>query len=66
MKCNIKWILKKDGVDRDWGSAPGSCVHHTEPSFSVKGGEFLGQLSGYKVLKDFGSVVLVGAAPTLQ
>lgn len=53
-------------MDRDRASVAGSCGHDNEPSFSVKGGVFLGQLSGYKLLKDSGSVVLVGAAPTLQ
>jgi hypothetical protein len=55
----LNWVLKKDGVDRDRGPVAGCCGHDDEPSCSVKGGDFLGQLSGYKLLK-------VGAAPALQ
>jgi hypothetical protein len=29
----------------------GSCEHGDEPSDSIKGGEFLGQLSDYQLLK---------------
>jgi hypothetical protein len=51
-------------VDRDRGPAAGFCGRDDEPSCSM--GEFLGQLSGYKLLKDSGSVVLVGDASALQ
>jgi hypothetical protein len=34
-----------------YGPATGSCEHGNEPSSSIKGGEFLDQLSDYQLLK---------------
>jgi hypothetical protein len=37
------------------GPVAGSCEHGNETSGSINGGEFLDQLSNYKLLKDYAS-----------
>jgi hypothetical protein len=52
----LKYILKQDGCgmdssgSRNW-PVVGSCKNGNEASGSIKGGEFLGSLSDYKLLK---------------
>jgi hypothetical protein len=40
-----------DASDAGQGPAAGFCEHGNEPSGSIKGWEFLDQLSNYKLLK---------------
>jgi hypothetical protein len=40
-----------DASSTGWGSVAGCCVHGNERSGSIKGREFLGQLSDYNLLK---------------
>jgi hypothetical protein len=39
----------------------GSCEHGNETSGSIRGGEFIHQLSYYQLLKDYNSVALVSS-----
>jgi len=49
----LKWTLKKRGVGLSVsGPVAGSCKYGTEPSSSLKGGEFRDQLSKYELNKN--------------
>jgi hypothetical protein len=42
-----------DLIDSRWGSVACSCEHGNETVGSIRGGEFLSQLSNYDFVKDY-------------
>jgi hypothetical protein len=57
------WGCGLDSTGSGRGPVMGSCEHSNEPPVFIKGGEFLKQLSNYKILKE---LVCWGATPKLS